>query len=102
LTCHEGILRLLLGRRGILRRNMIREGFKRDHSVLAEEVAVSSSRSYWIGDRDGEDGVPPPDLRFLEDQVQEELEVGRISKIEKLSTQRFGSALEMLRPSNHT
>jgi hypothetical protein len=89
----------LLGRCVVVRGDMNSDGFKWNHSVLAKEVAVCSRRSDRIGHGDGKDRVPTPDLGFLENQVQEELEVSSVSEIERLCAQRFGGALEMLRSS---
>jgi hypothetical protein len=46
---------------------------ERSHPILTEEVAVRTSGSHQIGSRDGQNGGPPPHLRFLEDEVHRKI-----------------------------
>jgi hypothetical protein len=57
--------------------------FQQDHSVFTEQVVISSGSSSSSSYRHSEDGVPAPNLRFLEDKVKKDL-VRRISRIERL------------------
>jgi hypothetical protein len=63
--------------------------------------------SYWLGTCgirhwNSEDSIPAPDLRFLENKVQEDLEVRRIDKVKRLGIQRLNGSFKMLRPTRRS
>ena len=66
---------------------------------MAEKAPVPSRPGGKICDRDGEDGVPAPDLRLGQEEVQEDLEIRIVLEVKRLRVQGLRSSLEVLRPA---
>jgi hypothetical protein len=94
LAGHEGVLSLL-GLVAIVSEGGCPDRIDGDKAIVTEEVAISGDSSSKGCDGDGEDQVPSPNLRLLEDQVEEDLEIGRVVETKRLLGERLGSALEV-------
>ncbi len=101
LASHKGSLSLF-GLGCIVSHRMRSDGRKRNYSILLQQVVIGRDSSGMVGNWNGEDSDPTPHLRFLEHEVKENLEIGRISKIKWLFVQRFGRSFEMLGPTDRS
>jgi hypothetical protein len=64
LECHKSVLSALCWS-GVVRSDLGSDGYKRNHAILVQEVAIDRISGSRVDHRDRKDGIPTPDLGLL-------------------------------------